>query len=30
MWAYRTPYDEMVEISDHAAFYPSRVTITVD
>ena len=29
MWAYRTPYDEMVEIIDHAAFYPSRVTISI-
>jgi uncharacterized protein (DUF427 family) len=27
MWSYRHPYDEMLEIKDHGAFYPSRVTI---
>lgn len=28
MWAYRTPYDEMLAIRDHGAFYPDRVEIT--
>ena len=27
MWAYQHPYDEMLEIKDHGAFYPDRVTI---
>ncbi|GLS34435.1 hypothetical protein GCM10010869_00230 [Mesorhizobium tianshanense] len=27
MWAYEQPFDEMVEIRDHGAFYPSKVTI---
>jgi uncharacterized protein (DUF427 family) len=27
MWAYQDPYDEMLEIKDHGAFYPNRVTI---
>jgi len=27
MWAYQHPYDEMLEIRDHGAFYPNRVTI---
>ena len=27
MWAYRQPYDEMLAIKDHGAFYPDRVTI---
>ena len=27
MWAYQHPYDEMLEIKDHGAFYPSRVTV---
>jgi uncharacterized protein (DUF427 family) len=27
MWSYRHPFDEMIEIKDHGAFYPSRVTI---
>ena len=27
MWAYRDPYDEMLEIKDHGAFYANRVTI---
>lgn len=27
LWAYRHPYDEMLAISDHGAFYPDRVTI---
>ena len=27
MWAYKHPYDEMLEIKDHGAFYPSRVTV---
>ena len=30
MWAYRHPYDEMSEIRDHGAFYPSRVTIETE
>ncbi|MER8611837.1 DUF427 domain-containing protein [Mesorhizobium sp. M0563] len=27
MWAYEQPYDEMADIRDHGAFYPSKVTI---
>lgn len=27
MWAYQAPYDEMVVIKDHGAFYPDRVTV---
>jgi uncharacterized protein (DUF427 family) len=27
MWAYEHPYDEMLEIKDHGAFYPDRVVI---
>lgn len=27
MWAYQTPYDEMILIKDHGAFYPDRVEI---
>ncbi|CCV12448.1 DUF427 domain-containing protein [Mesorhizobium sp. STM 4661] len=27
MWAYEQPFDEMIEIRDHGAFYPSKVTI---
>ncbi|TIO29580.1 DUF427 domain-containing protein [Mesorhizobium sp.] len=27
MWAYEQPFDEMVEIRDHGAFYPDKVTI---
>lgn len=27
MWAYQHPYDEMLAIRDHGAFYPDRVTI---
>ena len=27
MWAYEGPYDEMVEIKDHGAFYPDKVGI---
>ena len=27
MWAYQHPYDEMLEIKDHGAFYPDRVEI---
>lgn len=27
MWAYEAPYDEMLAIKDHGAFYPDRVTI---
>ncbi len=27
MWAYETPFDEMLAIKDHAAFYPDRVTV---
>ena len=31
VWAYLTPFDEVLGIADHYAFYPSRVdTITVD
>ncbi|MER8758320.1 DUF427 domain-containing protein [Mesorhizobium sp. M0976] len=27
MWAYERPFDEMSDIRDHGAFYPSKVTI---
>ncbi len=27
MWAYERPYDEMVRIEDHGAFYPDKVEI---
>ncbi|TIW19719.1 MAG: DUF427 domain-containing protein, partial [Mesorhizobium sp.] len=27
MWAYEQPFDEMTEIRDHGAFYPSKVTV---
>lgn len=27
MWAYQAPYDEMLVIKDHGAFYPDRVEI---
>ena len=27
MWAYEHPYDEMLEIGDHGAFYPDGVVI---
>ncbi|MGE0284060.1 MAG: DUF427 domain-containing protein [Rhizobiaceae bacterium] len=27
MWAYLSPFDEMIAIKDHAAFYPSKVRI---
>lgn len=27
MWAYQAPYDEMILIKDHGAFYPDRVEI---
>ncbi|GLS30708.1 Uncharacterized conserved protein, DUF427 family [Mesorhizobium albiziae] len=27
MWAYKHPYDEMIRIKDHGAFYPNKVTI---
>ncbi|HEY5820143.1 MAG TPA: DUF427 domain-containing protein [Mesorhizobium sp.] len=27
MWAYQQPYDEMVDIKDHGAFYPNKVRI---
>lgn len=27
MWAYEAPYDEMVAIKNHGAFYPDRVAI---
>ena len=27
MWAYEHPFDEMLEIRDHGAFYASKVTI---
>ncbi|MCV3210571.1 DUF427 domain-containing protein [Mesorhizobium sp. YC-39] len=27
MWAYEQPFDEMVEIRDHGAFYANKVTI---
>ncbi len=27
LWAYETPYDEMTQIADHAAFYGDKVTI---
>jgi uncharacterized protein (DUF427 family) len=29
MWAYQNPYDEMVRIKDHGAFYPDKVKIDV-
>lgn len=27
MWAYERPYDEMMQIKDHGAFYPDKVRI---
>lgn len=27
VWAYEQPYDEMLAIRNHAAFYPDKVTI---
>ncbi|MER8483693.1 DUF427 domain-containing protein [Mesorhizobium sp. M1322] len=27
MWGYEQPFDEMIEIRDHGAFYPNKVTI---
>lgn len=27
MWAYETPYEEMVAIRNHGAFYPDKVSI---
>ena len=27
MWAYESPYDEMLRIKDHGAFYPNKVRI---
>jgi uncharacterized protein (DUF427 family) len=27
MWAYENPYDEMIRIKDHGAFYPNKVRI---
>jgi len=27
MWAYERPFDEMLEIKDHGAFYPNKVRI---
>lgn len=27
MWAYQHPYDEMLRIKDHGAFYPNKVLI---
>ena len=27
MWAYERPFDEMMQIKDHGAFYPDRVRI---
>ncbi|RWB34094.1 MAG: DUF427 domain-containing protein [Mesorhizobium sp.] len=27
MWAYEQPFDEMIEIRDHGAFYPTKVSI---
>jgi uncharacterized protein (DUF427 family) len=27
MWAYEQPYDEMIGIKDHGAFYPNKVRI---
>jgi uncharacterized protein (DUF427 family) len=29
MWAYEAPYDEMIAIRGHAAFYPEKVRIEV-
>lgn len=28
LWAYETPYDEMLELAGLVAFYPNKVTIT--
>lgn len=30
MWAYEAPYDEMIAIRDHGAFYPDKVRIEVN
>lgn len=30
MWAYEAPYDEVVDIRDHGAFYPNKVTIETE
>lgn len=30
MWAYERPFDESATIKDHGAFYPDRVTVTVE
>jgi len=27
MWAYESPFDEMLDIKDHGAFYPNKVRI---
>ena len=27
MWAYEAPYDEVIAIAAHGAFYPDKVTI---
>ena len=27
MWAYERPFDEMIAIRDHGAFYPNEVRI---
>ena len=30
MWGYEHPYDEMLEIRDHGAFYPNKVVVDTD
>lgn len=29
VWTYRTPYEPVAAIKDHVAFYPDKVTVTV-
>ncbi|CAH2396567.1 DUF427 domain-containing protein [Mesorhizobium ventifaucium] len=30
MWAYEQPFDEMIEIRHHGAFYPNKVTVEAE
>ncbi|RWP19331.1 MAG: DUF427 domain-containing protein [Mesorhizobium sp.] len=30
MWAYEQPFDEMIEIRNHCAFYPNKVTVEAE
>lgn len=30
VWIYRTPYPAVTEITDHVAFYPQHVSLSVD